>query len=359
MTKDPRISYALAGILFGICFPVISTLFDIAVQGMPFSLASIIEVQSEQPLHWVIDTAPVFLGLLSYFVGVRQHTVQELNLSLEQKVAVRTEQLQEQNIELKKIHTELEESMYKISQSINYADRIQRAFLKSVDQLKADLPGSFVLYRPKDIVSGDFPWYVQHNGFTYIAAVDCTGHGVPGAMMSIIGNFLLHRVVYEMGISDTGAILSELHSQVRETLDQHGAKDVQDGMDMSIVRIDMKTKTVQCSGAGNPTYHVNEGALNEVRGDAYSIGGYYRKAVPSFRQTEFNYQEGDSLYLFSDGIPDQVDETGKTKFGYKRIKELVCKKHVASAESALMSKLQDWMGPGSQLDDMLVMGIQL
>jgi serine phosphatase RsbU (regulator of sigma subunit) len=228
MKRDPRISYAIAGALFGLSFPVISTLFDIAVQGMPFSIASITEVQQTQPLHWVIDSAPLFLGLLSYFVGVRQHAVLELNQNLEKKVETRTEQLQEQNLELKSIQEKLEETLNKISQSITYADRIQRAFLKSIEQLKSDLPGSFVYYKPRDIVSGDFPWYVQHNGFTYIAAVDCTGHGVPGAMMSIIGNFLLHRVVNEMGVSDTGAILSELHQQVRETLDQHGVKDVQD-----------------------------------------------------------------------------------------------------------------------------------
>lgn len=359
MKRDPRILYTTAGVLFGLGFPVISTLLDIAVQGMPFSIASIAEVQQTQPLHWVIDTAPLFLGLLSYFVGARQHTVQELNQNLEKKVEMRTEQLQEQNLELKSIHKELEETLSKISQSITYADRIQRAFLKSIEQLKRDLPGSFVYYKPRDVVSGDFPWYVQHNGFTYVAAVDCTGHGVPGAMMSIIGNFLLHRVVHEMGVSDTGAILTELHQQVRETLDQHGVKDVQDGMDLSLARIDTHNRSIQCSGAGNPLYHVAKGELKEVKGDMYSIGGYYRKADPEFRQTEFKYDKGDTLYLFSDGIPDQGDESGSKKFGYKRIKELVSANGTISAETGLTNQLSEWMGSTPQLDDMLVMGIQL
>lgn len=357
---DPRISYAVAGAIFGLCFPVIATIIDVLVQGTGLSIGSLIQAQKDQPLHWVIDSAPIFLGLFAYAAGVRQFSVQELNQNLEYKVQLRTEQLKEQNEELQTIQNELENSLHNISQSINYAKRLQTAFLKSVDELVQEFPGSFVYYRPRDIVSGDFPFYLNHNGYSYIASVDCTGHGVPGAMLSIIGHFLLTRVINELAISDTGEILTELDAQMKGTLGQKGMFDVQDGMDMSLVRIDRSNGMVQFSAAASPVYRVSEGKVHELKGDPYSIGGFNRKKQIQFNQEELQFNEGDCLFLFTDGISDQFTDDGTTKFGYTRIKDLV---GMSNSKNGLEKRITDgidaWGSGVPQLDDKMLIGLHL
>ena len=357
---DPRISYALAGALFGLCFPIVATIFDVVIQGGKPTWAAMIAAQMNQPLHWVIDTAPIFLGLFAYIAGVRQHSVIELNHNLEEKVQLRTEQLREQNEELQVIQEELGDSLLKISQSIKYAKRLQTAFLKSVEEMLNDFPSSFVYYRPRDVVSGDFPFYLNHNGYSYIASVDCTGHGVPGAMLSIIGHFLLTRVINEMSISDTGEILTELDVQMRKTLGQEQMLDVQDGMDLTLVRIDKKDRIVQFSAAASSAYRLSEGEIKELKGDLYSIGGFSRKKEIRYRQHEFQYLEGDSLFLFSDGIPDQFTEDGQTKFGYTRIKDLISMDNSRNGlEQRISDGIDSWSEGVVQLDDKMMIGLHL
>ena len=361
-TKDVRVQYALYGALFGLAFPVIATLFDAYMRNMGFGLNALIETQKTQPLHWIIDTAPLFLGIFSCLAGIKQKEVINVNEGLEHKVAQRTEMLHEQNEELRTIQSDLEDSLQRISQSINYAQRIQDAIITNIQELKVAFPDSFVMFRPRDVVSGDFPWYIKKDNYHYFAAVDCTGHGVPGAFMSLIGYFLLNRIVNERGLVNTDEILCELHKEVVNVLNQGADSDVHDGMDLALCRIDATKGEVMFSGAGNPVYHVRGEDLMEYKGDFFSVGGtQYKKRVPYTSKT-FEYKPGDVLTMFSDGITDQFSNDGSTKFGYRQVKKHL----VEHAESDLQQihsnfekKMDNWMGSHRQMDDMLLMGIRL
>ena len=212
-STDVRLVYAMYGALFGCMFPIIATMFDAFMRDLGFGMAGFIEAQKTQPLLWIIDTAPVFLGLFACLAGVKQKEVVEMNESLEKKVEQRTEMLHEQNEELRSMQVELEDSLQRISQSINYAQRIQDAIVTNTQELREAFPDSAVLFKPRDVVSGDFPWYLKKGDYHFIAAVDCTGHGVPGAFMSLIGYFLLNKIVKEQNLLDTNEILCELHRE--------------------------------------------------------------------------------------------------------------------------------------------------
>lgn len=360
--KDARTRYALAGIAFGFCFPIIATLFDAYVRDLGLGIGGLMEAQRTQPLHWIIDTAPIFLGFFSCLAGIKQQEVVRANEGLERKVQQRTEMLHEQNEELRTMQDELEDSLLRISQSINYAQRIQDAIISSTQDLEAAFPDSFVMYRPRDVVSGDFPWYIRKGDHHYIAAVDCTGHGVPGAFMSLIGYFLLNRIVDEHDRSDTGVILDQLHKQVVNVLNQESNEDVHDGMDLSLFRYDASTGEVMYSGACNPIYHVRDEDLMEYKGDFWSVGGtQFRKRKP-YRTQTFTTKKGDLISIFSDGITDQFSADGERKFGYRRIKKHLTAhsaKPLAEVHGLFETEMDEWMGNERQLDDMLFITIRL
>lgn len=350
------------GALFGFAFPIIATLFDAYMRGLGLDFSGLIEAQRTQPLHWIIDTAPIFLGLFASVAGSKQKEVVEINEGLEELVKKRTYELSEQNDELRVTQQELEDSLERISQSINYAQRIQDAIIANTIELKRDFPDSFVLFRPRDVVSGDFPWYLQKDGYHYFAAVDCTGHGVPGAFMSLVGHFLLHRIVKEMGITETDQILNELHKEIVVALNQESDLEVHDGMDMAICRVNLKTNEVQFSGAGNPVYHFSEGKCIERKGDFWSIGGSHHKKRTPYVSETFSYKKGDIIAMFSDGITDQYSDDGTKKFGYKRIQKHVEHHHESPMEQiahSFQKEMDSWMGTHRQMDDMLFMGIRL
>lgn len=360
--SDSRVTYALMGALFGLCFPIISTIFDVVVQGSDLSVESLLAAQKAQPLHWVINTAPVFLGLFAYFAGRKQHEVILINEGLEDQVRQRTAQLTVQNEELKELHNELEESLERISQSINYAQRIQDAIVSDLRQLKTEFPNCSMMFRPRDVVSGDFPWYLHLNGRHYFAAVDCTGHGVPGAFMSLIGYFLLNRIVKDEGIVDCGEILCKLHLAVVNLLNERTDTQVHDGMDLALCSVDTSSKEVHFAGACNPVYHVSKERLDVYKGDVWSIGGmHYKKRCPYSTQT-FRYEEGDALVMFTDGVTDQFDENGVSKFGYSPIKRLVADPTsgpVTQWASVLEQEMKNFMGAHRQMDDMLFLAVEL
>lgn len=359
---DVRLVYAFYGALFGLCFPIVATLFDAFIRDAGFGITDLIEVQKTQPLHWIINTAPIFLGFFSCLAGIKQKEVVEMNENLEQKVEQRTLMLNEQNEELRTMHLELEDSLTKIGQSINYAQRIQDAIITNTLELKQAFVDSAVYFKPRDVVSGDFPWYLKKNGYHFIAAVDCTGHGVPGAFMSLIGYFLLNKIVKEQGITETNEILCELHKEVVEVLNQESDSEVHDGMDLALVRIDPAKEEVMFSGAGNPVYHVRGSDLMEYKADFWSIGGtQYRKRKPYTAKT-FHYKAGDTLSIFSDGVTDQFCEKGEDKFGYKRIKNILVEnsgKPTDEIHGKLDESLNGWMGDHRQMDDMLLMSVRL
>jgi serine phosphatase RsbU (regulator of sigma subunit) len=361
-STDVRVVYALYGALFGLMFPIIATLFDVFMRDMGFGVQAMIEAQKTQPLHWIIDSAPLFLGFFSCLAGIKQKEVIEINDGLEQKVEQRTALLHEQNEELRTMQGELEDSLHRISQSINYAQRIQDAIITNTQELKAAFSDSAVLFKPRDVVSGDFPWYLKKGDYHFVAAVDCTGHGVPGAFMSLIGYFLLNKIVKEQNLLDTNEILCELHREVVRVLNQESESEVHDGMDLALCRIDPKKNEVMFSGAGNPVYHLRDEDLMEYKADFWSIGGtQYRKRQP-YRAQTFNYKTGDIISMFSDGITDQFSADGKDKFGFRSLKKHLSRnegKPLSEVHDSFDKQMKDWMGDYRQMDDMLLMSVRL
>lgn len=361
-STDARISYALYGALFGLAFPVMATVLDLYARDLGMNLMGILEAQKTQPLHWMIDTAPIFLGLFAMIAGIKQQEVLGINAGLEDTVQQRTSMLLEQNEQLRVMQDELQVSLERISQSINYAQRIQDAIITNTAEMKAAFPDSFIMFRPRDVVSGDFPWYLEKNGYHYLAVVDCTGHGVPGAFMSLIGYFLLSRIVKEQGVTETGDILCALHLEVVKVLNQGSNQEVHDGMDIALCRIDRSKGEIQYSGAGNPIYHMSGNELTEYKADVWSIGGtQYRKRCP-YTSKSFSYKKGDVISMFSDGITDQFSNDGSAKFGYSRVRSKLVEADqtpMRSVGADFETMMEEWMGDHRQMDDMLLMGVRL
>nr|WP_319400351.1 PAS domain S-box protein [uncultured Carboxylicivirga sp.] len=268
--------------------------------------------------------------------------------------------------EFKMIEQEIKEKNKKISDSINYAQRIQTAILPDTNLLQQFFPRSFIFYRPKDVVSGDFPWMFKKDNYFYVAAVDCTGHGVPGALLSFIGYFLMNNIVNASEDVTASELLDMLHLDVRRTLrqDQEGANG-RDGMDLALVKIDLESDELQFAGAHNPLYLLSEGELNEYKGSRKGIGGkpLLKKVEKDFENHVIKYKKGDQFFIFSDGLPDQVGGEKGRKFQSKRIRETLTEvpnQTMAHFERQFAQSFYDWMGTDyKQVDDVLLIGIEL
>lgn len=357
-----RTRYFFYGAIFGCCFPVISSIVDLLVQGLPFSIDSILQVQRTQPLHWVIDSAPLFLGLFAMLAGIKQDEVMQMNQNLEKKVQERTLDLHEKNNELSLAQKDLSKSLEKISQSIDYAQRIQMALISNAEQMKADFPGSFFLFRPRDVVSGDFLWYHRSNGYVYVAAVDCTGHGVPGAFMSLIGYCLLNKITSENKNAGTAEILDTIHIEIQKILNQKRDSEVHDGMEMALCRIDTKNKLVDFSGAGMGLCYIGaNGEMREIKSDFFSLGGFHFKPNFKYSTQTISYHTGDRFYMFSDGITDQFNDKDE-KFGLTRLRRnmaLHSTKTGVDQEKLFAAEIDNWKKSTRQLDDMMLAGVAL
>lgn len=262
--------------------------------------------------------------------------------------------------ERKLIELEIQNKNKKINDSINYAKRIQGAILPDNKIIKKIFPQSFIYYKARDVVSGDFPWFIQRGGDTYIAAVDCTGHGVPGALISLIGYFLLNDIVRSRGVTDPGKILDLLDEGVTQTLRQDSEDSkTKDGMDISLCRI---TKDeLQYAGAHRPLYHMCKGEMNEIKGDKFPIGGGVFKNQTSFTTSTIKLNKGDSVFFCSDGFPDQFGGPETRKFGPKRIREIIQENHhlpMDKVQEIIANAWEDWKGNEKQTDDVLMIGIK-
>src|SRR3990170_5985998 len=236
--------------------------------------------------------------------------------------------------ERKMIELEIQNKNKKITESINYAKRIQNAILPNNRVISRALPDSFILYKPRDVVSGDFPWFIQIKDEIFIAAVDCTGHGVPGALLSLIGYFLLNDIVRSRKITEPGKILDMLDEGVTTTLRQDEDATTKDGMDIALCKINVNTREVEYAGAHRPLYIMKNGVMEEVKGNKFPIGGGIFKNQTNFTNTKIKLQKGDSIYFSSDGFPDQFGGPEGRKFGPRRVREIieqVHKKNMADA----------------------------
>ncbi len=264
--------------------------------------------------------------------------------------------------ERKEIELEIQNKNKKINDSINYAKRIQNAILPNTRLVNKALPDSFILYKPRDVVSGDFPWFVQIKDDLFIAAVDCTGHGVPGALLSLIGYFLLNDIVRSRKITDPGKILDLLDEGVTQTLRQdQDDSATKDGMDIALCRINAESRTVEYAGAHRPLYIMKKGVMEEIKGNKFPIGGGIFKNQTNFTTTKMELDKGDSFYFSSDGFPDQFGGPDERKFGPKKTREIIERVHKGSMKDASVvfdNEWEAWRGDTKQTDDVLLIGIK-
>lgn len=264
--------------------------------------------------------------------------------------------------ERKLIELEIQNKNKKINDSINYAKRIQNAILPNTKLINKALPDSFILYKPRDVVSGDFPWFVQIKDDIFIAAVDCTGHGVPGALLSLIGYFLLNDIVRSRKITEPGKILDLLDEGVTQTLRQdQDDSATKDGMDIALCRINTQTCEVEYAGAHRPLYFMKGGMMDEIKGNKFPIGGGIFKNQTNFTTHKIQLAKGDSFYFSSDGFPDQFGGAEVRKFGPKKTREIVEQVHKLPMQQALEvfdREWEAWKGDHKQTDDVLLIGIK-
>ena len=252
----------------------------------------------------------------------------------------------------------LEEKQKEIIDSITYAKHLQEAILPTEEFIKEHLPQSFILYKPKDIVAGDFYWLEHKEDYIFIAAADCTGHGVPGAMVSVVCSNALNRVVKEFNITEPGKILDKTRELVLETFARSN-KNVKDGMDISLCCIHSKTNQVLWSGANNPLWYIENQELKEITANKQAIGK--TENPQNFTTHRINLNKGDSIYLFTDGFADQFGGPKGKKLKYKTFKEYLINHSSLSMneqKDVLEKYFNTWKGNLEQVDDVCVIGIR-
>ena len=273
-------------------------------------------------------------------------------------------QLNEANDQLAKQREYLEDSNRKITASIQYAQRIQKASLPSEEHFHNHLPNSFVFYQPRDIVSGDFYWLGKQENKTIVIAADSTGHGVPGAFMSLIGTKLLDHIILEKNITSPAEILKLLDHGVEKSLNSGTSLDSQmnDGMDIAICVIDHQNKKVTFSGAHNPMFIVHQNGTELIKGDKMPIGSSHHYEHKQFTEHEYNFSGGERIYLYSDGFVDQFGGDEARKYYPKRFRaflEEIAFTPINEQKNLLQEEFQSWKRNYAQTDDLLVIGLEL
>jgi phosphoserine phosphatase RsbU/P len=273
------------------------------------------------------------------------------------------EKVKERTLRIEKQKEEIEEQKKHIMDSIYYARRIQNAILPSYNLIDTHLKNYFILYLPKDIVSGDFYWMNEADGLFMMAAVDCTGHGVPGAFMSIVGFNQLNYAVNVKKARTAGTILDELNQGVITTLNENISDNlIKDGMDIALCIFDFTAKKVEFAGANNPLVLIRDGRLIKYKADRFPIGAFEGSKPQLFKNNEIDLLEGDCLYLSSDGYADQFGGPDNKKFMFRKFEELLLEIHSQPMEvqkELLNKRLYEWMGVNDQVDDILVIGIKV
>ncbi len=274
--------------------------------------------------------------------------------NLEDKVEERTLQL---NIAYK----EIKEQNEHVSQSIQYGQRIQSAILPTTEEISANFKDYFILYKPRDVVSGDFYWFAEKDGKSIIAAVDCTGHGVPGAFMSMIGHALLSEIILANDVLEPALILKKMDEAINQMLKQHETQN-RDGMDLTLCIWDKNEKLLHFAGAKNSLIYVKDGELNILKGSIYGLGGEIRKKAVVFEEYTLKIDSPICCYISSDGFQDQFGGEFNKKFMKSEFRNLLFSIHNETFEQQkelLEQKLSDWKGHNKQTDDILVIGFKV
>ena len=288
-----------------------------------------------------VETA-LFIGIF-LVIGFLGFVYKQLNTTKKQKVVI-------------------EEKQQEISDSINYAKRIQDAMMTSSVYLKDTLPKSFIFFKPKDVVSGDFYWiHKDQDENIFFTVADCTGHGVPGAFMSMIGTSLLNEIIIEKGIKDTDKILFEMRTQIIKSLNQEEEGAQKDGMDISLCKLNMKKKIVEFSGAHNSLIHVSGEELKTYRGDHQPVGLLLGDKKP-FTKHKVKLKKDDMLYIYSDGYQDQFGGKKGKKYMAAKFKQQLSKLSKETEDQQLVmlgQEFSSWINDYEQIDDVCVMGVRI
>lgn len=319
---------------------------------------------------WFYTLSVIGVLLIGYvIIVVRTQKLKSAKIELEEKVSERTKELRSEKEKVEMANSELAEQKKvvevvnkNLTDSINYAKKIQEAILPNPSKLEEMRENVGILYLPKDVVSGDFYWYERVGNKLILAASDCTGHGVPGAFMSMIGIDNLNRIVLEKKITSPDKILQELNRAIKKTLkqDDEGSTS-RDGMDIAISCFDLDTNIVSYSGAFRPLIYIRDNELFELKASRQPIGG----SAPSdfeYELNEFEFKKGDVYYMFSDGYPDQFGGPKGKKFMNKRMKGVfmdIYNDSPVSQREKLKDEFISWMGNNEQIDDILVMCIKI
>jgi serine phosphatase RsbU (regulator of sigma subunit) len=273
--------------------------------------------------------------------------LKKANQNLEHKVIQRTKQIEQQKMEM--------------TDSIQYASKIQSALLPLDEDLDRLLPSYFILNKPRDIVSGDYYWVSQRESKVIVAVADCTGHGVPGAFMSILGIAFMNEIINKTEILIASEILNELRDYITISLHQTGKKDeTRDGIEMALCVVDFANNKLQYSGALRPLYLIRNMELNEFKGDYMPIG-VHDDYENSFSNKELHFKEDDIIYLFSDGYVDQLGGPDRKTFRARKFKQLLINIHqkpLDEQKEILEKEYEEWRMDIEQIDDIIVMGIR-
>ncbi|MCK4661802.1 MAG: SpoIIE family protein phosphatase [Bacteroidales bacterium] len=319
---------------------------------------------------WFISLEILFVIFMIFtYIKYRERKLRWEKRILEEKVKIRTAKIEKQkeeitiqrdNIEEQKNH--ISEQNKSITDSIQYASRIQTAVLPPIELVNKLLPQHFILYKPRDIVSGDYYWINQKEGKIITIAADCTGHGVPGAFMSMLGISLLNEIINKQSLKSANEILNELRFNIKKSLRQTGKEgETKDGMDLALCIIDMDNMKLQFSGANNPLYIVRNNELEQIKGDKMPIGIYIKDDL-SFTNNEMDIFPDDCIYTFSDGYVDQFGGEKGKKFMTKNFKTLILeihKKPMTEQKEIFNTTIEQWKGENQQIDDILVFGIRI
>ncbi|MES2681585.1 MAG: tetratricopeptide repeat protein [Bacteroidota bacterium] len=306
------------------------------------------EKKKQKIIIWSVAGGLLFVLIFAGFI------FRTLQLTQKQKAIIEAKEKETQQQK----HL-IEDKQKEILDSITYAKRLQQAILPPTEFITKNFPNSFVLYKPKDIVAGDFYWAEQINDLFFIAAADCTGHGVPGAMVSVVCSTALNRAVKEFALTDTAKILDKTRELVIETFEKSNA-EVKDGMHISLLCIDKQNQKISWSGANNPLWYVQNNMLTEIKADKQPVGKSYD--TKPFTTNRIEYKTNTTFYLFTDGLADQFGGPRGKKFKYKQFEQLlvsVSGKSMQQQSDMIDTTFENWKNELEQVDDVCVIGLKI
>ncbi len=263
---------------------------------------------------------------------------------------------------LEEAFTNIDYAYSSIKSSVNYAKRFQEAMLPRVEQMREVFQDCFALLKPKDIVSGDFYWFreIDDNKFV-VAALDCTGHGIPGAFMSLLGHDLLDDIVLHKQITEPDLILKELHMRIRSFLNQRETNN-RDGMDVALCVVDTQLRILEYAGAHNPLVMINNGKFQVIKGNPFAVGGYEKEGERNFTKYTFPIEDSTIFYIYSDGYQDQIGGPHGRRFMASRLQKILYQIHYKplDKQEKILNRIIDyWMKAKPQMDDMMILGIKI